>query len=88
MKDPKVILAVPASLSHGPSRALFASFAAIPDNVVMLTSRGEPGTLARLMHDRWNDSQREETKWDRGKIGSNVMLDRSMHLQVSSSSHS
>ncbi|TFY83336.1 hypothetical protein EWM64_g677 [Hericium alpestre] len=45
-KDPKLILAVPASLSYGPSRVLFSDFAAVPDNVILLTSKGEEGTLA------------------------------------------
>ncbi|KAI0315379.1 beta-lactamase-like protein [Amylostereum chailletii] len=83
-KDPKLILAVPASLSHGPSRVLFADFAAVPDNVILLTTTGEHGTLGRAMFDRWNDSQRPEDKWDKGKIGSNVMLDGVLHLQLNS----
>lgn len=81
-KDPKLILAVPASLSHGPSRSLFAEFAAIPDNVILLTGRSEEGTLARALFDRWNDSQRAGDKWDEGKLGSNVMLDGPLKLQV------
>ena len=81
-KEPKLILAVPATLSHGPSRALFAEFAEIPDNVVLLTGKCEPGTLGRILFDKWNDSQREETKWDRGKIGNNVMMDGGLHVQV------
>ncbi|KAH9931771.1 beta-lactamase-like protein [Amylocystis lapponica] len=81
-KDPKLILAVPASLSHGPSRALFSQFAETPDNVVLLTGRSEEGTLGRVLFDRWNDAQRDDTKWDRGKIGSNVMMDGSIRLTV------
>ncbi|KAF8639809.1 hypothetical protein AX17_001068 [Amanita inopinata Kibby_2008] len=81
-KDPKLILAVPASLSHGPSRHLFADFAAVPDNVVLLTGRGEQGTLGRILFDKWNDSQRPDDKWDRGKLGSNVMMDGVLKLQL------
>lgn len=81
-KEPKLILAVPASLSHGPSRLLFSEFAEIPDNVVLLTGRGEEGTLGRILFDRWNNSQREESKWDRGKIGNNVMMDGVLNLKV------
>lgn len=81
-KDPKLILAVPASLSHGASRVLFSQFAETPDNVVLLTGRSEEGTLGRILFDRWNDAQREETKWDRGKIGSNIMLDGSIRMKV------
>ncbi|KAI0921639.1 hypothetical protein AcW2_006550 [Taiwanofungus camphoratus] len=83
-KDPKLILAVPASLSHGPSRALFSQFAEIPDNVVLLTGRSEEGTLGRILFDRWNDAQREDAKWDRGKIGSNVMMDGALRLKMHS----
>lgn len=83
-KDPKLILAVPASLSHGPSRNLFVDFAAVPDNVVLLTSRGEEGSLGRALFDKWNDRQRVDDKWDKGKIGSNIMLDGSLRLKVSS----
>ncbi|KAI6047478.1 beta-lactamase-like protein [Pisolithus marmoratus] len=83
-KEPKIILAVPASLSHGPSRSLFVDFAAVPDNVVLLTGRGEEGTLARLLFDRWNNSQRDTDKWDKGKIGSNVMMDGVLQLKMNS----
>lgn len=81
-KDPKLILAVPASFSHGPSRLLFADFAAVPDNVILLTGRGEEGTLGRMLFDRWNKTQRAEDKWDKGKLGSSVMLDGSLSLRV------
>ncbi|KAG7096747.1 hypothetical protein E1B28_004159 [Marasmius oreades] len=81
-KDPKLILAVPASLSHGPSRQLFCNFAAIPDNVVLLTGRSEEGTLGRVLFNMWNESQRSETKWDKGKIGSNIMMDGVLKLQM------
>ncbi|KAI0650230.1 beta-lactamase-like protein [Trametes meyenii] len=83
-KDPKLILAVPATLSHGPSRSLFSQFAEIPDNVVLLTGRSEPGTLGRVLFDKWNNSQREEAKWDRGKIGSNIMMDGVLRLEMHS----
>lgn len=83
-KEPKLILAVPSSLSHGPSRHLFTEFATIPDNVVLLTGRGEEGTLSRQLFDIWDDAQRAETKWDKGKIGSSVMLDRVLKLEMHS----
>ena len=81
-KDPKLILAVPASFSHGPSRLLFADFATVPDNVILLTARGEEGTFGRMLFERWNNSQRAEDKWDKGKLGSSVMLDGSLELRV------
>ncbi|KAH9482749.1 Cleavage factor two protein 2 [Psilocybe cubensis] len=81
-KDPKLIIAIPASLSHGPSRHLFSDFAAVPDNVVLLTGRSEEGTLGRALFEKWNDSQRPEDKWDKGKIGRNVMMDGSIKLKM------
>ncbi|KAJ3533914.1 hypothetical protein NMY22_g7139 [Coprinellus aureogranulatus] len=80
-KDPKLVLAVPASLSHGPSRHLFAEFASVPDNVVLLTQRGAEGTLSRSLFDYWNEAQRGDT-WDKGKIGRNVMMDGSIKLKM------
>jgi Cft2 family RNA processing exonuclease len=80
--DPKLILAVPASLSHGPSRNLFVNFAAIENNVVLLTSRSEEGTLGRILFNKWNDSQRPDVKWDKGKIGSSIMMDGGIDLVV------
>ncbi|KAJ6628813.1 beta-lactamase-like protein [Mycena sp. CBHHK59/15] len=82
--DPKLILAVPASLSHGPSRNLFVNFASIPNNVVLLTSRSEEGTLGRILFDKWNDSQRADDKWDKGRIGSNIMMDGGISLVMKS----
>ena len=70
-------------MSHGPSRHLFTDFAAVPDNVVLLTARSEEGTLARALFDKWDSSQRPEDKWDKGKIGRNVMMDGSIKLSIS-----
>ena len=81
-KDPKLILAVPLSLSHGPSRTIFSEFANVAYNVVLLTSRGEEGTLSQILFDKWNEQQRAEDKWDKGKTGSNIMMDDTMSLEV------
>jgi cleavage and polyadenylation specificity factor subunit 2 len=35
-----------------------------------------------MLFERWNKSQRAEDKWDKGKLGSNVMLDGSLELRV------
>ncbi|KAI0269081.1 hypothetical protein BGY98DRAFT_1101243 [Russula aff. rugulosa BPL654] len=61
----KLILAV--RFSHSPSRSLFADFAAVPDNVMLLTGLGKEGTLGRMLLDCWNKSQRAEERWDLGK---------------------
>jgi cleavage and polyadenylation specificity factor subunit 2 len=78
-KDPKLIL---ASFSLGLSRSLFADFAAIRDSVILLPCRGEEGTLGRKLFILWNKSQRAEDKWDKGKLGSSLMLDHSLDLWV------
>ena len=80
---PKLILAVPASLSHGSSRALFADFACVRDNVVLLTSRSEEGTLGRLLFDRWYRCQGDDERWDKGNIGSVIELDETIRIKVS-----
>jgi cleavage and polyadenylation specificity factor subunit 2 len=80
---PKLILAVPTSLSHGSSRALFADFASVRDNVVLLTSRSEEGTLCRLLLDKWDQRQKDDERWDKGNIGSVIELDESIHIKVS-----
>jgi cleavage and polyadenylation specificity factor subunit 2 len=81
-KDPKLILAVPANLSHGSSRSLFCDFATVQNNVVLLTGRGDEGTLGRILFDKWNNAQRSETKWENGKIGNSVMMDETITLAV------
>lgn len=49
---------------------------------MLLTSRSEEGTLGRDLFNKWNDSQRPDDKWDKGKIGSNVMMDGAITLRV------
>ncbi|KAH8113222.1 cleavage and polyadenylation specificity factor subunit [Phellopilus nigrolimitatus] len=83
-KDPKLILAVPTSLSHGASRSIFSEFASVPDNVVLLTSPCEEGTLGRELFNLWNDEQRDDDKWNKGKLGRNVMLDKTLKLIMKS----
>ncbi|KAH7107776.1 beta-lactamase-like protein [Auriculariales sp. MPI-PUGE-AT-0066] len=77
---PKLILAVPQNLSSGSSRALFADFAAVPANVVVLTNRGEPDTLSRHLFDQWNARQDARDRYGGGVIGKPVQLDESMHI--------
>lgn len=83
-KDPKLILAVPTSMSHGPSRNVFVDFAVVPENVILLTGRSEEGTLSRVLFDRWNALQQPEDRWDMGKIGNAIHLDGTLKLQLRS----
>ncbi|KAI0226499.1 hypothetical protein L0F63_001544, partial [Massospora cicadina] len=49
---PKVVLATFDSLELGAARQVFSQIAADPKHKVILTSRGAPGTLARLLFDK------------------------------------
>ncbi|KAL9934138.1 hypothetical protein V8E36_007220 [Tilletia maclaganii] len=78
--EPKVVLAVPPSLTHGPSRRLVQRFAERKDDVIVLTHRGETESLARWLWDRWEDLGEGMGKagrggWKKGKVGAPVGLD-------------
>lgn len=81
-KDPKVIIAVPVSLSNGSSRQIFSEFALIPDNIVLLTSRAQQGTLGERLFETWSSRQEETERWDKGKIGKPIQLSGSMKLKA------
>jgi predicted metal-dependent RNase len=49
----KVVMASFGSLEAGPSRHLFAEWAADPRNLVVLTDRMQCGTLARDVAEMW-----------------------------------
>nr|XP_019012680.1 cleavage and polyadenylation specificity factor subunit 2 [Kwoniella pini CBS 10737]OCF51461.1 cleavage and polyadenylation specificity factor subunit 2 [Kwoniella pini CBS 10737] len=66
---PKLVLAIPPTMSHGPSRFLFTTMASTEGNVILLTSPGEDTTLARELYDTWEAQQDETGKWAHGKIG-------------------
>lgn len=73
---PKCVLSVPNSLSYGFSRQLCPEYVQTQGNVVILTGRSEPGTLANWFFQRWQDRQ-EGTGWgnEQGKLGSVVDLE-------------
>ena len=81
-RDPKLILAVPASMSHGMSRSLFADFARVEGNVVVLTERTGRGTLNSFLMDRWEAAQEDSQRWQDGKLGEPIELNRPMELEV------
>lgn len=82
LSKPKIILAVPQDLSYGLSRSFFTEFAAIPGNVVLLTSRGGEGTLARQLFDQWNEAQEESARWGMAQVGTPVPFRSTIELQV------
>lgn len=79
---PKLILTVPSTLSHGYSRRLFVDFARSPNNVVILTAKGEEGTLARWLWGMWDRQQLPGEEWGKGKVGRAVELNESIELKV------
>ncbi|WVR06284.1 hypothetical protein IAU60_003314 [Kwoniella sp. DSM 27419] len=81
---PKVVLAIPPTMSHGPSRFLFTTMASTEGNVVLLTSRAEAGTLARELYEQWEQRQQDGAKWGKGKIGSVGVLDGELKLEMDS----
>jgi cleavage and polyadenylation specificity factor subunit 2 len=85
MRAPKLVLAIPPSMSYGPSRWLFTSMASDGGNVIILTSTGEDGTFARSLYDQWQKDQQESAKWGGGKIGHVVDLQGDIELEVRSS---
>ena len=80
---PKVILAVPPSLSHGPSRWLFTVMAGTEGNVILLTSMGEENTLSREVYDTWAAGQDAAALWGRGRVGHLHDLSGEKQLEVS-----
>lgn len=85
---PKLVLAIPPSMSHGPSRWLFTAMAGVEGNVVLLTSRGEDNTLASDLFERWQSSQESSAKWGMGNIGKLEKVDAQLTIEVSSSTAS
>lgn len=73
---PKLVLAVPQTMSYGFSRLLFPFYAEQKGNVVLLTQPGEKGSLADLLFKRWDAGQDEEEKYGnaKGKLGKAVGL--------------
>ncbi|KAE8233183.1 hypothetical protein CF326_g1779 [Tilletia indica] len=80
LNTPKVVMAVPPSLTHGPSRRLVQRFADKEDDVIVLTHRGEPESLARWLWNQWDDrgeglGKGGKGEWMKGKVGSEVGLE-------------
>ncbi|KAK4684802.1 cleavage and polyadenylation specificity factor subunit 2, partial [Tremellales sp. Uapishka_1] len=84
MTRPKLILAVPPTLSHGPSRFLFTLIASTPGNVIVLTSRGEKGTLTRKLYEEWTKDQDESARWGNGGIGTIAPVVEPLAIEMNS----
>ncbi|GAA5993784.1 hypothetical protein JCM11641_006987 [Rhodosporidiobolus odoratus] len=79
---PKLIITVPSTLSHGPSRELFLSLSSQLNNLVLLTSRSEPGSLASWLAKEVWEREQGEMGYGKGKVGKEVRMQGSVSLQV------
>ncbi|WFD27119.1 hypothetical protein MNAN1_002115 [Malassezia nana] len=70
----KVVLATPPALTHGLSRQLLPEFLHDPDALIVLTGRGDPGTLVRTLWERWNAAQADTDAWRTGQVGTPMVL--------------
>lgn len=74
-------------MSYAPSRSLFTSIAQQPGNVVLLTGRGEEGSLARGLFEQWDDEQDKAAKFGAGKVGERKVLKSELDLEVRDGLH-
>ena len=80
---PTVVLAVPLSATHGPARVLLARAAKSPGDAVILTQRGDPGSLSRWLYDQWETLQEANAKFGKVSVGKDVVIGQSCDIQVS-----
>ena len=57
--------------------------AGMEENVILLTSQGEDGTLARQLFEDWQLSQAENKRYGSGSIGTKSKIDQHLSLEVS-----
>ena len=50
--------------------------------MVVLTERAEKGTLNKFLMDRWEAGQEDSQRWQDGKLGEPIALDRPIELEV------
>jgi hypothetical protein len=79
---PKLILAIPPSMSHGPSRTLFTQLASNLNTLIVLTSRGEPNTLSSELFELWNQRQERGKKAGEGEVGVPLGADQKFEVEV------
>jgi cleavage and polyadenylation specificity factor subunit 2 len=82
---PKLILAIPPSLSHGPSRTLFTQLASNDHTLVVLTERGKPGTLSHDLFQAWNARQSTGQKAGEGSAGRPLEMNDRFQIKARSS---
>ncbi|GHJ86659.1 hypothetical protein NliqN6_3061 [Naganishia liquefaciens] len=67
--SPKLVLAVPLSMSYGPSRRLFTKMAVEESATIVLTGRSEDHTLSNEMFRMWNRMQTPPDQYGAGGVG-------------------
>lgn len=75
---PKLVIAVPGTLSHGYSRQLFVSLAASAGNLVVLPSRSEEGSLTRWLSSKIGSQARNNTE----AVPRAVHIDEELSVEV------
>ncbi|WFD29973.1 hypothetical protein MSPP1_000987 [Malassezia sp. CBS 17886] len=78
----KVVIATPPSLTHGHARALLPEFLSDPDSLVILTSRGAPGSIVRTLWERWNAQQARASGWRDGAVGTPASVGGSLSYEL------
>jgi cleavage and polyadenylation specificity factor subunit 2 len=68
--SPKLVLAVPLSMSYGPSRRLFTKMATEESATIVLTGRSEDQTLSNEIFRMWNGLQAPPDQYGAGGVGS------------------
>ncbi|UZJ57241.1 hypothetical protein CBS101457_006561 [Exobasidium rhododendri] len=82
--EAKLVLAWPPSLTHGPSRKLFVRMCGNEKNVVIMTQHGEPGSLGRMLYEKWEGRQEASAHWGKGKVGKPVVVDDTLEVEMHS----
>jgi cleavage and polyadenylation specificity factor subunit 2 len=78
-QGPKVVLATNAAMESGFSRQLFLKWASDKKNTIILTERGTPGSIARMLRDSWFEHYAGASA---NVVHPAVELNRSIYLQV------
>jgi cleavage and polyadenylation specificity factor subunit 2 len=52
-------------------------------NVLLLTNRGEEGSLTREIFESWEGEQAETARWGRGRIGNPTSTAEQLRIEVS-----
>lgn len=69
-------------MSHGPSRSLFTQLASNDHTLIVLTERGQPGTLSHDLFQAWNSRQADGCKAGEGSAGRPLEMNDKFEVKV------